>query len=117
MIRQLSARRVAVHAPVRDLHDSACRINGVPAAGRGWCLGSWGVPQNFVFPRRDQLLLLPVDVRGWLPEDDLVCVVLDAVATLGLGGFYRRYRADGHGRAASGPGGDGGAAAVWLLPG
>jgi len=29
--------------------------------------------------------------------------VLDAVAALDLGGFRRRYRADGHGRAASGP--------------
>src|SRR5262245_36535291 len=42
---------------------------------------------------------MPVDVREWLPEDDLVFVVLDAVATLDLGGFYCRYRADGHGRA------------------
>ena len=30
-------------------------------------------------------------------------VVLDAVAALDLGGFRCRYRADGHGRAASGP--------------
>jgi transposase len=42
-------------------------------------------------------------MREWLPEDDLVFIVLDAVATLDLGGFCRRYRADGHGRAASGP--------------
>jgi transposase len=61
------------------------------------------VPQNFLFPQRDQPLLMPVDMREWLPEDDLVFVVLDAVATLDLGGFRRRYRADGHGRAASGP--------------
>ena len=46
---------------------------------------------------------MPVDMREWLPEDDLVYVVLDAVATLDLGEFRRRYRADGHGRAASGP--------------
>jgi len=75
------------------------------------------MPQNFLFPQRDQPLLLPVDMREWLPEDDLVFVVLDAVATLDLGEFYRCYRADGHGRAASGPGDDGGAVAVWLLPG
>ena len=67
------------------------------------CLGSWCVPQNFLFPQRDQPLLLPVDMREWLPEDDLVYVVLDAVATLDLGGFRRRYRADGHGRAAFDP--------------
>ena len=80
-------------------------------------MGSWGVPQNFLFPQRDQPLLLPVDMHEWPPEDDLVFVVLDAVATLDLGGFYRSYRADGHGRAASGPGDDGGAAAVGVLPG
>jgi transposase len=62
------------------------------------------VPQNFLFPQRDQPLLLPVDMREWLPEDDLVFVVLDAVATLDLGGFYRGYRADGAGRAAFDPG-------------
>ena len=42
-------------------------------------------------------------MREWLPEDDLVYVVLDAVATVDLGGFRRRYRADGHGRAAFDP--------------
>ena len=42
------------------------------------------MPQNFLFPQRDQPLLLPVDMREWLPEDDLVFVVLDAVATLDL---------------------------------
>jgi hypothetical protein len=29
---------------------------------------------------------MPVHMREWLPEDDLVFVVLDAVATLDLGG-------------------------------
>jgi transposase len=61
------------------------------------------MPQNFLFPQRDQPLLLPVDMREWLPEDDLAFVVLDAVATLDLGEFRRRYRADGHGRAAFDP--------------
>jgi hypothetical protein len=55
---------------------------------------------EFPYPQRDQPLLLPADMREWLPEDDLVFVVLDAVAALDLGGFRRRYRADGHGRAA-----------------
>jgi transposase len=61
------------------------------------------MPQNFVYPQRDQPLLLPVDMRELLPEDDLVFVVLDAVATLDLGEFRHRYRADGHGRAAFDP--------------
>jgi transposase len=57
----------------------------------------------FLYPQRDQPLLMPVDMREWLPEDDLVYVVLDAVATLDLGEFCRHYRADGHGRAAFDP--------------
>jgi transposase len=61
------------------------------------------MPQNFIFPQRDQPLLLPAGMREWLPEDDLVFIVLDAVAALDLGEFRRRYRADGHGRAAFGP--------------
>ena len=59
--------------------------------------------QSFLFPQRDQPLLLPAVMREWLPGDDLVYVVLDAVATLDLGEFRRRYRADGHGRAAFDP--------------
>jgi transposase len=61
------------------------------------------VPQNFLTPQRDQPMLMPVDMRDWLPEDDLVFVVLDAVATLELGTFLRSYRSDGHGRAAYDP--------------
>ena len=61
------------------------------------------MPQNFLYPQRDQPLLMPADMREWLPEDDLVFVVLDAVAALDLGEFRRRYRADGHGRAAFDP--------------
>jgi hypothetical protein len=74
------------HSSIRGvMHNPACRINDTLPAGQGRCLGSWGVPQNFLFPQRDQPLLLPVDMREWLPEDDLVFVVLDAVATLDLG--------------------------------
>jgi transposase len=61
------------------------------------------MPQNFLYPQRDQPLLMPLDMREWLSEDDLVFIVLDAVATLDLGAFRRRYRADGHGRAAFDP--------------
>ena len=61
------------------------------------------MPQNFLCPQRDQPMLMPVDMREWLAEDDLVFVVLDAVAALELGEFRRRYRADGHGRVAFDP--------------
>jgi len=68
-------------------NTSACRTNGAPAWGQARRLGSWFMPQNFLFPQRDQPLLLPADMRDWLPEDDLVFVVLDAVAALDLSGF------------------------------
>src|SRR5262249_47974797 len=88
---------------IHRLYISACRINGAPAGGEARRLRSWVMPQNFLYPQRDQPLLLPVAMRGGLPEDDLVFVVLDAVAALDLGEFRRRYRADGHGRAAFDP--------------
>jgi transposase len=61
------------------------------------------MPQNFIRADRDQLMLMPVDVREWLGEDDLVWQVLDAVEQLDLSGFYRRYRANGQGAAAFDP--------------
>jgi len=40
--------------------------------------------------QRNQQFLMPLDMRDWLPEDDLVFVVLDAVATLDLDAFVAR---------------------------
>jgi hypothetical protein len=45
--------------------------------------------QNFVACDRDQVLLLPPDVRQWLPAGRLVWFVIDAVAALDLGAFTR----------------------------
>jgi transposase len=59
--------------------------------------------QNFVSGDRDQLLLLPFDVREWLPEGHLALFVIDAVDELDLAVFYGRYRADGWGRPAYDP--------------
>src|SRR6266496_6750470 len=61
------------------------------------------MPQNFLVPQRDQQFLMPLDMREWLPEGDLVFVVLDAVDTLDLDAFRCSYRADGHGQAAFDP--------------
>jgi transposase len=61
------------------------------------------MPQNFITCDRDQELLLPPNVRDWLPEDHLALFVLDAVEEMDLSGFYGTYRADGHGRAAHDP--------------
>jgi transposase len=61
------------------------------------------MPQNFLPCERDQPLLLPPDMRDWLPEDHLAWFVIEAVAELDLGPFYASYRADGHGRSAHDP--------------
>lgn len=62
------------------------------------------MPQNFIGPQRDQLLLLPQDMREWLPEGDLAYFVVDVVAELDLSKLYARYRANGQGAAAFDPG-------------
>jgi transposase len=61
------------------------------------------MPQNFLTADRDQPLLLPPDLRDWLPEDHLAWFVIEAIEELDLGPFYACYRADGHGRAAHEP--------------
>jgi transposase len=45
----------------------------------------------------DQLMLMPVSVREWLPGDHLAFFVIDVVAELDLGSFYAGYRLDGRG--------------------
>jgi transposase len=59
--------------------------------------------QNFLICDRDQPLLLPPDLRDWLPDDHLAWFVIEAVDQLDLESFYAAYRADGHGRAAHEP--------------
>jgi transposase len=61
------------------------------------------MPQNFLTFDRDQVLLLPPDLRDWLPEGHLVWFVLAVVEEMDLYAFYRSYRHDGHGRAAHDP--------------
>jgi hypothetical protein len=59
--------------------------------------------QNFLPCERDQQLLMPTDLREWLPEDHLAWFVLDAVEELDLEPFFSAYRGDGWGRAAHDP--------------
>jgi transposase len=62
------------------------------------------MPQNFIRCDRDQPLLLPPDLREWLPEDHLAWFVIESVEELDLSAFYAAYRSDGHGAAAHEPG-------------
>src|SRR5215204_6667874 len=59
--------------------------------------------QNFIACNREQVFLMPPDVREWLPESHLAWFVIDAVEEMDLAAFYAAYRADGHGRAAYEP--------------
>jgi transposase len=61
------------------------------------------MPQNFRRAQRDQPFLLPPDMRDWLPDDDLVWLVLDAVAQVDLSAVTAVYRSDGQGRPAFDP--------------
>jgi transposase len=61
------------------------------------------MPQNFLACDRDQELLLPPNLRDWLPADHFVWFVLAAVDEMDLSAFYAAYRPDGHGRAAHDP--------------
>lgn len=62
-----------------------------------------GMGQNFLPCDREQALLLPPDLREWLPEDHLAWFVIDSVRELDLAAFYADYRLDGHGRPAHDP--------------
>jgi transposase len=58
---------------------------------------------NFLRGDRDQLFLLPPDLRDWLPQGHLAWFIHDVVDQLDLGLFYRAHRADGHGHPAYDP--------------
>jgi transposase len=59
--------------------------------------------QNFLTCDRDQSMLLPPDLRDWLPDDHLAWFVIEAIEELDLEPFYAAYRCDGHGAAAHEP--------------
>jgi transposase len=61
------------------------------------------MPQNFIECDREQELLLPPNMRDWLPEDHLAWFVTDAIEEMDLEAFYGAYRQDGWGRAAFEP--------------
>lgn len=59
--------------------------------------------QNFLSCDREQALLLPPDLRDWLPADHLAWFVLDVVDEIDITPFLAAYRQDGWGRAAFDP--------------
>lgn len=59
--------------------------------------------QNFIACDRDQVMLLPPDLREWLPAGHLARFVMETVEELDLSGVYAYYRQDGRGRPAHDP--------------
>jgi transposase len=59
--------------------------------------------KDFIAVDRGQLLLMPLSLNEWLPEDHLVWTVLGAVEVMDLGRFNEAYRLGAAGRAAYDP--------------
>lgn len=55
--------------------------------------------KHYLPVRRDELMLLPPDVRDWLPVDHVVWFLLDVVGALDTSALRRRARLGGAGRA------------------
>jgi transposase len=58
---------------------------------------------RFIPCDRDQSLLMPPDLREWLPENHLAWFVLAAVEEMDLYPFYAAHRVDGKSRPAYEP--------------
>src|SRR3954451_9188146 len=58
---------------------------------------------DFRCPERRQTFLLPPDMRDWLPEDDIVHLILDAVALMELSAFEAAHKLGGAGPAPFAP--------------
>jgi transposase len=59
--------------------------------------------QNFLACDRDQVMLLPPDLREWLPAGHVARFVIETVEQLDLDAVYGYYRQDGRGRPAHDP--------------
>ena len=55
------------------------------------------MPHHFRPYQPEQPLLLPPDLRDWLPEDHLVYTVSELVDALDLAAFYAPYTQQGSG--------------------
>jgi len=58
---------------------------------------------HFRTPERRQSFLLPADMMDWLPEGDIVHLIVDAVAMMDLGAFEAGYRLGHAGQAPFAP--------------
>ena len=59
--------------------------------------------QHFREAARRQKALLPADMMEWLPQDDIVHLIVEAVAMIDLSKFEAAYRVGGAGQAPFAP--------------
>jgi transposase len=59
--------------------------------------------RDFRRPERHQGFLLPPDMRDWVPQDDIVHLVLDAVSLMDLSEYEEDHRVGGVGQAPFAP--------------
>ena len=59
---------------------------------------AWWMAFEYLPVDRDQLFLLPPDLRSWLPAGHLVWFVLEVVGRLDTSVLHARHRNDGVGR-------------------
>lgn len=69
----------------------------------GWLVEDGWVAKGFKPVDRDQVFLVPPDMRDWLPDEHLVWFVIDVVDELDITEFERVYRLGGAGREAFDP--------------
>jgi transposase len=62
-------------------------------------IDTYRVAKDYVPVRRDELLLLPPDVREWLPKDHVVWFLLDVIEAMDTSALHRRAKLGGAGRA------------------
>ena len=62
------------------------------------------VAKDFHYPQRDQVFLLPPDMREWLPPDHLAFLTIRVIGKLDLAAFRSRAKLGGRGRAPIDPG-------------
>lgn len=58
---------------------------------------------NFIECERDQIFMMPPDMREWLPESHPVWFLIETVRGMDTSAFYSAYRQDGKGGAAFDP--------------
>ena len=59
--------------------------------------------RDFRWPERREAFLLPPEMQNWLPQDDIVHLVLDAVSLMALSAFEKDHRVGGVGQAPFAP--------------